>query len=233
MAALSSRAIGWCGGRVARLPLMFFVLAAMLSAVGPGAVASTAMVAPVAMSVGAGAGIPPFLSALMVANGANAGNLSPISSVGLVVDSIFDKMGYADAIWRATALNFVGHALVTLAAFALFGGRQLLRRSGVVAVRPVAHHDRTEALDHDGCHNGLDGRGRVRGASTQGFRRLPPSASSLFSSGNVDDKRRSSACPCRAILMVPADHARSASLEKTGGLDLFSQLLADMTTRTG
>ena len=163
---------------VARLPLMFFGLAATLSAIGPGAVASTAMVAPVAMSVGAGAGIPPFLSALMVANGANAGNLSPISSVGLVVDSILStKMGYADAIWRATALNFVGHALVTLAAFALFGGRQLLRRSGVVAVRPGRSPNEQKHWITMAVDNRLGWRGRVRGASTRAVgvcRRLPP-----------------------------------------------------------
>jgi di/tricarboxylate transporter len=57
MEAVSKRAIGWCGGHVVRLPLMFFMLAALLSAAGPGAIASTAMVAPVAMSVGVGAGI--------------------------------------------------------------------------------------------------------------------------------------------------------------------------------
>ena len=227
MAALSSRAIGWCGGRVARLPLMFFVLAALLSAVGPGAVASTAMVAPVAMSVGAGAGIPPFLSALMVANGANAGNLSPISSVGLVVDSIFDKMGYADAIWRATALNFVGHALVTLAAFALFGGRQLLRRSGVVAVRPVAHpieqkHWITMAVT-TAWMGGVVFAGLPPGLSA--FAAVCILAVVRATSDNEAIKR----LPLPAILMVTGMTMLVGVVEKTGGLDLFSRLLADMT----
>ena len=50
----------------------------MISTVGPGAIVSVALVAPVGMALAMRAGISPFLAALMIANGANAGNLSPL-----------------------------------------------------------------------------------------------------------------------------------------------------------
>ena len=228
MQALSLRAVGWCGGHVARLPLMFFVLAATLSAIGPGAIASSAMVAPVAMSVGAGAGIPPFLSALMVANGANAGNLSPISSVGLVVDNIFDTMGFTDAIWRATALNFVGHVAVTLGAFALFGGRALLRRSGSVEA-PVA------AIALEPRHRITLGvtTAWIAGVVVAG---LSPGLSAFLAvcilvlTGAASDADAVKRAPWSAIIMVTGMTTLVGVVEKTGGLALFSQLLADMTS---
>ena len=57
--------------------------AAALASVGPGAVAAVALLAPMAMAAARRARIPPFLAALAVTNGANAGNLSPFSTVGV------------------------------------------------------------------------------------------------------------------------------------------------------
>ena len=93
LAALTDRAVGVFGRRPAVLPWLFFVLAGTVSSVGPGAVAATALVAPLAMATSATAGVSPFLMALMVGNGANAGNLSPFSSVGLIVQAQMVKAG--------------------------------------------------------------------------------------------------------------------------------------------
>ena len=62
---------------------------------GPGAISATALIAPPAMGIGAGAGAPVFLTALMVGNGANAGNLSPFSAVGMIVHSAMEARGSA------------------------------------------------------------------------------------------------------------------------------------------
>ncbi|MFN2563887.1 MAG: SLC13 family permease, partial [Gemmatimonadaceae bacterium] len=73
-------------GSVGLLPVLFFALAFALSTIGPGAIASVALVAPIAMPTGMQAGVPNLLSAIMVGTGANAGNLSPISAVGAMVN---------------------------------------------------------------------------------------------------------------------------------------------------
>jgi di/tricarboxylate transporter len=97
--------------------------------VGPGAILSTALVAPFAMNAGTRAGVPAFLVALMVANGANAGNLSPFSTVGVVVSGLMTRMGMGGHEWRMWFFHAAAHVIVAAAAFLLFGG---LRVSGRV-----------------------------------------------------------------------------------------------------
>src|SRR5213078_880351 len=75
------------------LPLLIFILGAILSGIGPGAVVATALIAPLAIAIGLRAGVSAFLIALMIANGANAGNLSPLSSVGIIARDGMAKAG--------------------------------------------------------------------------------------------------------------------------------------------
>ena len=77
----------------ALIPVMFFAIAVVLSSIGPGNIATTAILAPMAMAVGAQAAIPPFLMALMVGNGAQAGALSPFAPTGIIVNGIMDRIG--------------------------------------------------------------------------------------------------------------------------------------------
>jgi len=133
MAALTQRALRLFAGHVAMLPLLFFVFACAMSTVGPGSIATLALLAPLAMAGASRAGIPMFLTALMVGNGANAGNLSPFSTVGIVVASAMERVGLGGHEWAVWAANFTAHALAALAAWALFGGPKLLREHRVVS----------------------------------------------------------------------------------------------------
>src|SRR5918994_612458 len=49
-------------------------------------IASAALIGPMAMTVAAQTGIPAFLMAIMVANGANSASLSPIGPTGIIVN---------------------------------------------------------------------------------------------------------------------------------------------------
>ena len=63
MEAAAQRVLSLSRGRVALLPLVFFVLAALPAMVGPGAILSLALLAPMAMRTGVPVGISPFLIA--------------------------------------------------------------------------------------------------------------------------------------------------------------------------
>ena len=56
--------------------------------------------------------MPPFLTALMIANGANAGNLSPFSSVGIIANGAMAKAGLTGDEGRVWFANFAAHVLV-------------------------------------------------------------------------------------------------------------------------
>ena len=91
--ALATVVIGLARGHRRLMPGLVFVLACALSSIGPGAISTVALVAPLAMAMGGRLGVPPLLTALMVANGANAGNLSPFSSVGVIANGAMARAG--------------------------------------------------------------------------------------------------------------------------------------------
>jgi di/tricarboxylate transporter len=128
--AVANRAIRVARGNAQVIPMLFFVIACALSSVGPGAVSTVALLAPLAMTMGDRAGLPPVLTALMVANGANAGNLSPFSAVGVIANNAMARAGIVGFEGRVWFANFAAHLFVAGAAYAWMW-RRAGTRSGV------------------------------------------------------------------------------------------------------
>ena len=122
---LAQRAIGLARGQARLLPVLLFVAAFALSSVGPGAVIAVALLIPMAMPAATRAGVPRFLTALAVANGANAGNLSPISAIGIIANTKMAEAGIGGHEAKVWIANFVAHLLVMAAAYVLLGGWRL------------------------------------------------------------------------------------------------------------
>src|SRR5688572_31653662 len=118
-----------CRGNVGLIPVMFFALGGVIASVGPGNVATAAMLAPMAMAVAGRAAIPAFLMAIMVGNGAQAGALSPFAPTGIIVNGLMDKIGLAGFEFRTYATNFAAHVIVAFAGYFLLGGWKLFSRS--------------------------------------------------------------------------------------------------------
>ncbi|HEX5634802.1 MAG TPA: SLC13 family permease, partial [Gemmatimonadales bacterium] len=132
LGTLAGSAIRLARGSARVTPVVVFVLACALSSIGPGAISTVALLAPLAMAMGARVKSPPLLTALMVANGANAGNLSPFSSVGVIANGAMARgglMGHEGVVFLA---NFGAHVVVAAAAFGW-----LARASPAGDVEPV------------------------------------------------------------------------------------------------
>jgi Na+/H+ antiporter NhaD/arsenite permease-like protein len=158
---LAARAARLVRGNAGLLPIMFFGLAFVLSMVGPGAIASVALVAPIAMPTAVRAGVSNLLMAIMVGTGANAGNLSPVSAIGAMVGSLLARIGLAGQEWRVWAASFLVHVIVAFVAYLLFGGWHLLRARG-------------------------DGDDADAGADDDGVAPLPPTESAFSEASPVD-----------------------------------------------
>ena len=65
--------------------------------------------------------------AIMIANGASAGSLSPIAPTGVIVDGLVARMGLVGVEWRIYFNNLLVHTAVAVAGYFLFGGLRLLR----------------------------------------------------------------------------------------------------------
>ena len=122
---ITRQAVRICRGNRGLIPIMFFVLGASLSSMGPGNIATAALVAPLAMSTAVRSKIPLFLMAIMVGNGANAGALSPFAPTGIIVNGLMARNQLPGLEVQTYLYNLAAHALVAFAGYAVFGGLRL------------------------------------------------------------------------------------------------------------
>ena len=227
MASVTHAVVRALKGRAAFMPALFFVLACLVSTVGPGTIASTALVAPLAMGIAARCGVPMLLTALMVGNGANAGNLSPISAVGVIVQTLMGKIGLGGHEWAVWGANFTAHAIAATAAWWLFGGPALFKAGSM-----DAEHMDQEMERHHGVTLAV---GAIWIAAVLLFKVNPgfsafAAAALLVLFKQADDAAMIKSVPWAVIVMVCGVSVLVAVLEKTGGMDVFTTLLARVAT---
>ncbi len=75
------------------LPIIFFFLAAGLAAIGPGNIATCALLLPIAMAISNEEKINPLLMAGVTIAGSNGGGLSPIAPTGIVAARLSNEIG--------------------------------------------------------------------------------------------------------------------------------------------
>jgi di/tricarboxylate transporter len=106
------------GGRTAAIPWVMFLVTAILTASGAVVPGAVAIIAPIGLGFAITYGINPVLMGLLIVNGATAGGFSPISVFGSIVNGVVER--------KALAENAI--LVLSLVAFFLFGGRELLGR---------------------------------------------------------------------------------------------------------
>ena len=239
---LASRAVRLCRGNAGVIPIMFFLIALALSSIGPGNIATTAILAPMAMAVGARAAVSPFLMALMVGNGAQAGALSPFAPTGAIVNDIMGRIGLGGHEMQTYGNNLFAHVVVTFAAYFLFGGLKLFTRkaaephlsqSDQAGARAETELVATEPLEW--VHWLTIGilttlvlvvvlfKMQVGMAALTGAALL-----SLAGAGNEKDAIKK--MPWGVVIMVCGVTVLIGVLEKTQGMSLFADLLAKIST---
>jgi Na+/H+ antiporter NhaD/arsenite permease-like protein len=226
--ALSQRAIRLVGSNAHLMPLMFFALAFAFSAVGPGAVPGVALVVPLAMVVGARVNLPPMLTALMVANGANAGNLSPISAVGIIANSRMASVDLVGHEWQLMLANLLAHALVAAIAYLFYffrlrepaGGTGTVPEPSPTQVAPLTPAQLKTLVVLLLWLIGVVGFGLNVGLSAFAAALL------LMVFRAVDESNAMRNVPWGIILMVTGMATLIAILESQGGMELFTRLLA-------
>jgi len=235
---LARRAVRLCRGLPGLIPILFFLLTAALSSSGPGNIAATALMAPLGMAAAGRYGIPPFLMAIMIANGASAGSVSPIAPTGVIVNQLVAKIGLPDARWTIYANNFIAHAAVALGGYILLGGWKLLQADRGQVSDPLAAGDgiaehRSDTLSR---HHWLTliviGALIVSAVALNvnvGMAALA-GALVLTLTRAADEGAAFRAMPWSVILMVTGVTILVGLLEKTGGMDLFTEFIGRLAT---
>src|SRR6185369_9668131 len=125
---LARRSVKLARGNVGMIPVMFFFLAAGLATIGAGNIATTALLAPVAMAVAGNVGVSAFLMTVCVCCGANAGALSPVAPTGVIANGLLARIGITGQAWPTYINNLLAEGFVGLTGYLAFGGWKLLRR---------------------------------------------------------------------------------------------------------
>ena len=258
---IAHKAVLLCRGNVGVMPMMFFLLSFVLASIGPGNIAATALMAPMGMAVAGQVGIPAFLMAIMIGNGANAGSLSPIAPTGVIVNGVMDEIGLGGYEVSTYLNNMMAHLVVVFVAYFLLGGWRLLGRyhSGalVVPTRDGAG-GRGAAGGGAGAASGASGPAGVGDAAdgAGSFERRhwitigvigTLLAGVILFDVNVglgayacaivlallkagDESEAVKLMPWRVIMMVCGVTVLISVLDETGGLELFTRVLAGVST---
>ncbi len=221
-------AVRICRGNTGLIPILFFLVAAALASIGPGNIATSALLAPIAMTVAGRAKIPAFLMAIMVGNGANAGSLSPFAPTGIIVSGLMNKYGLPGHEWETYIYNLAAHAMVAFGGYFLFGGYKLFGRVYAQSEEEqTAFHWRNvltasiiAALVLSVIFLKVNvGMGAFAGAVIL----------SLAKAGDTSDAIKK--MPWSVIVMVCGVSILTGLLEKTQGMALFTDLLARFSTK--
>jgi Na+/H+ antiporter NhaD/arsenite permease-like protein len=230
---LTHQAVRVCRGNRGTIPVMFFVLGAALASMGPGNIATAALVAPIAMSTAARTGIPLFLMAIMVGNGANAGSLSPFAPTGIIVNGLMARNGLPGLETPTYLYNLAAHAMVAFGGYFLFGGLKLFRGARDVTPADVDPPDHSDAFTAAHCVtlaviatlilSVLFGQVNVGMGAFVG-------AVILVLAGVADDGEGIKRMPWRVIVMVCGVTVLIALVEKAQGINLMVSFVAKIAT---
>jgi di/tricarboxylate transporter len=240
---IAARAVRACRGNAGVIPIMLFGIAVTLSSIGPGNIATTAIMAPMAMAVATRAAIPPFLMALMVGNGAQAGALSRFAPTGIIVNTNMEKIGLGGHETGTFLNNLLAHVVVTFVAYFIFGGWKLFTRKKTAPVEMAqsdqaggrADEEIVEVESFEARHwltlavlvtlvvVVIEFRAHVGLAALTGAALL-----SLLKA--ADEKDAIKKMPWSVILMVCGVTVLIGVLSAQRGMDLFTDLLARIAT---
>ncbi len=245
---VAHRAVRLCRGNVGMIPIMFFALTAALSTIGVGSIAATALVAPMAMMVADRARIPPLLMVILVGHGGVAGGLSPFALTGIVVREQMEKIGFVGYEWRTYWLNVLANALVAVGAYLLFGGWRLFARNESEKTPSDLHDTQTDPIEIAGQSVQPQGErpfewrhgvtlaviaglivavvGLQADVGLAGF----CGAAILVALRIGDERTAFRNVPWNVILMVCGVSMLVSLVEQTGGMELFTSLLAQVSS---
>lgn len=106
------------GGRRLLVPVLMFLLTAVLASAGAFTPAAVAIVAPVALALGGRFGISTLAMGLVVVQGANAGAFSPVNPFGVLANLMLDEAGASGATLPLYLYCFAFNAVLAVIAYA-------------------------------------------------------------------------------------------------------------------
>jgi di/tricarboxylate transporter len=135
MEKFTAYAVRLAKGNTALIPFILFILVTIITTIGPGNIATTALMAPVAMAIAGRIGLSAFAMTLLVVGAANGAAFSPFAPTGIISNGIIAKMapelGLTDLnslAWKVHFNSEIAQGIVNFGGFIIFGGLAWIRR---------------------------------------------------------------------------------------------------------
>jgi Na+/H+ antiporter NhaD/arsenite permease-like protein len=244
---VSNLSVRFVGSRPSLLPVVFFLMSFGLAAMGPGNIAAVALLAPVGMSAANRAKVSPLLMTVALCTGANAGAFSPIAPTGIIMLGLMQKIGIeSDRLpWLVFLASAFLQTMSALLAYVLFGGWRVPKTNEFSAPTvPLTPNEFVSKVQR------LSQQAILRLRKRQWLTLLAPAvlvAGVLFFKIPVgtgafiltlflllinaaDGERVLKSLPWETLLMVTGVSVLIGLLEKTGGLSLATNLLAQISS---
>lgn len=131
MEKLTAYSVRVCKGNNALIPVVVYVITMILTTIGPGNIAATALLAPVMMAIATRVGMSAFLMTLLVVGAANGAAFSPFAPTGIISNGIIARMAPElglpmDSLnglaWKIHFNSILAQGIVNIGGFLLFGG---------------------------------------------------------------------------------------------------------------
>ncbi|MDR3348481.1 MAG: hypothetical protein LBO03_02550 [Acidaminococcales bacterium] len=131
MEKLTAYSVRLCKGNNAIIPLIVYLITVVITTIGPGNIASTALLAPVMMALASKVKMPAFLMTLLVVGAANSAAFSPFAPTGIISNGLIAKMaaqlGIAEAAlpglaWKIHFNSMIAQGAVNIGGFFIMGG---------------------------------------------------------------------------------------------------------------
>ena len=131
MEKLTAYAVRMAKGNNALIPVIVYVVTTILTTIGPGNIAATALLAPVMMAIATRVGMSAFLMTLLVVGASNGAAFSPFAPTGIISNGIIAKMAEELGIastslgglaWKIHFNSMLAQGIVNIGGFLIFGG---------------------------------------------------------------------------------------------------------------
>jgi Di- and tricarboxylate transporters len=131
MEKVTAYSVRVCKGNNALIPLVVYVLTMVLTTIGPGNIAATALLAPVMMAIAARVGMSAFLMTLLVVGASNGAAFSPFAPTGIVANGLIERMApqiglapesLSGLAWKIHFNSILAQGVVNIGGFMVLGG---------------------------------------------------------------------------------------------------------------
>lgn len=236
---LTRQVISLARGHAGILPFVVFFLVMFLAAIGPGNIAMIAIIAPLGMAIAGEARIPALMMTIMVVNGANAGAFSPIAPTGIISTALCSRIGLGDVSMQMFFNTIIGNLVIALLAYFVLGGLKLWKKTdGTLQSGALSEQTATTATKNEPYNRhqimslaaiAILILGVILFKVDVGMFALALGVILILCKA-ADENSVIKAMPWHPLLMVSGVSLLMEFANKAGGLDIFTHLVAQIST---